>query len=179
MNSSNEVTENTNIVSSIQNELTSQQKVFNKIIFWFVFLLPLFIWIVLLYLAPKIENNDFLSFVRDYSNNVITGYTLAIITTILLKFFEKEEISKDFIYLSIFFYIILAIGLIVSYSTNNNLKIFDRSEHNSELWAMYKDLNSARDSLKEISDGISALHRKIDETQLINSGLKPSQVTNQ
>lgn len=133
MNSSNEVTENTNIVSSIQNELTSQQKVFNKIIFWFVFLLPLFIWIVLLYLAPKIENNDFLSFVRDYSNNVITGYTLAIITTILLKFFEKEEISKDFIYLSIFFYIILAIGLIVSYSTNNNLKIFDRSEHNSEL----------------------------------------------
>lgn len=44
---------------------------------------------------------------------------------------------------------------------------------------MYKDLNSARDSLKEISDGISALHRKIDETQLINSGLKPSQVTNQ
>lgn len=132
-----------------------------KVFFWTLLVLPLITWIVLIFLYSNSSSNEFLLFLRDYGNTVVIGYTIAIISSLLLSYFNNNnKVNKDLLWLAGYFYIYLAFALTVSYFANDLLSGSQKLEDNQRNREIHSELIEIKNLLKKSTNSSGATMTK-------------------
>lgn len=137
-------------IQELKNLLIEKEDQKLKVLFWILLVLPLITWIVLIFLYSNSSSNQFLLFLRDYGNTVVIGYTIAIISSLLLSYFNNNnKVNKDLLWLAGYFYFYLVFALIVSYFANDLLNGSQKLEDNQRNREIHSELIEIKSILKK------------------------------